>query len=130
MDKKYIELFKNMAHATEVTAERVMEFNRAQKDEAGEKTAQIMRDDFATLYNKMSAEDFDGTLTKAEYSKLLVGCFVIANNIQDKIVNLQNALAGYKDDVIPKLDEIVNQTKTDEEAQAMADQKFIIENKD
>lgn len=127
MDKKYIELFKNMAHATEVTAERVMEFNHTQNDEAGEKTAQVMRDDFAALYNKMSAEDFDGTLTKAEYSKLLVGCFVIANNIQDKIANLQNALAGYKEDVIPKLDEIVNKTKTDEEAQTLANQKFVID---
>ena len=68
MDKKYIELFKELAHSTEVSAEQVAEYDRAKKDEEGEKTALIMRDDYHELYEKLNASDFNGILTKAEFA--------------------------------------------------------------
>ena len=46
MDKRYVELFKELAKATAVSAEQVMDYDRAKNDEEGLKTAQTMRDDY------------------------------------------------------------------------------------
>ena len=50
------------------------------------------------------------------------------NQMQDKISNFKKAMAGYQTDVVPKLQAIVDEAKTDEEAEKMANEKFIIEN--
>ncbi len=125
MDKKYIELFKELAHATEISAEQVMEYNKSKKDEKGVETAEILRKDFTELYDKIRADDFDGTLTKSEFAKLLVGCYVVVGNLQDRITALKKALAGYQTDLVPKLDEIIK-TENDEEAMKLANEKFVI----
>ena len=76
MDKKYIELFKELARATAVASEQVMDYDKGKGDEKAFETAKLMRDDFEALHTKISADTFDGELTKAEYAKLLVGCYV------------------------------------------------------
>ena len=125
MHKKYIELFKELAHATEVAAEQVMEYNKAKNDEKGYETAQTMRTDYSALYDKLRAEDFDGTLTKADYAKLLVGCYVTVGNLQDRVQVLQKAIAGYQTDLVPKLDKVIA-AENDEGAQAIAEEQFQI----
>ena len=127
MDKKYIELFKELAHATEVLAEQVYDYDKQKNDEKGAETAALLRDDFQKLYDKMRDEAFDGKLEKAEYAKLMVGALIIANQLQERINGLKKALTGYQTDVIPKLQEIVEKSTSDEEAQKMADEKFIVE---
>lgn len=125
MHKKYIDLFRELAHATEVAAEQVMEYNQSKNDDKGYETAQIMRDDYAKLYDKIKDENFDGTLTKAEYAKLLVGCYVVVGNLQDRIEALRKAVAGYQSDLVPKLSKVI-EAGSDEDAQASAEEQFTI----
>lgn len=125
MDKKYIELFKELARATAVASEQVMDYDKEKGDEKAFETAKLMRDDFEALHTKISADTFDGELTKAEYAKMLVGCYVIVGNLQDRIVALQKAIAGYQTDIVPKLSKII-EADTEEAAQTLAKELLII----
>lgn len=126
MHSKYLDLFKELTRATAVAAEQVMDYDQAKNDEKGFDTAKTMRDDFEALNEKLNDKFFDGTLTKAEYAKLLVGCYVIVGNLQDRIEALRKAVAGYQSDLVPKLSKIID-AKDDESAQKIADEQFVIE---
>lgn len=124
MDKVYVSLFTEMAHATEVNAERVLEYNRKKGDLKGYSAAKTMRDDFAALYDRFRSPDFDSaTLTKADYAKLLAAAVIVSQQIEKTIEAQKKALQGYKIDTIPKLDRIVN-CKNDEEAMELANEIF------
>ena len=125
MHKKYLELFKELTRATAIAAEQAMEYNHDKKDEKGFETAQTMRDDFQSLHEKLKSEAFDGILTKAEYAKLLVGCYVIVGNLQDRIEAIHKSIAGYQSDLIPKLSKII-EASDDESAQACANEQLTI----
>lgn len=127
MDKVYIDLFKELARATAVSAEQVMDYDKAQEDEKGFETAKIMRDDYEQLYDRLTD---DYTMTRGDAAKLLVGVMIQLNHLQDKITAIRKATTGYQTDIIPKLQDIVDNTKTDEEVAKMADEKFVIENKE
>lgn len=126
MHKKYLELFKELTRATAVAAEQVMDYDKEKNDDKGFETAKTMRDDFEALNEKLTNEAFDGILTKAEYAKLLVGCYVIVGNLQDRIEALKKAIAGYQSDLVPKLSKII-EAENDAEAQKLADEHLIVE---
>lgn len=127
MDKKYITLFKDLAQATAASAESVMDYNRSQNDERGLSTATIMRDDFQTLADAIKEAGDDYAPTQPEAARLLVGAMVMVNQLQDKVNALRKAITGYQTDVIPKLQEIVNNAGSDDDlARKMANEKFII----
>lgn len=129
MHKKYIELFKELSHATEIAAEQVMEYDKAKDDSKGYETAQTLRDDFSTLHDKIADEAFQAeSLTKADYARLLVGCYIVIGNLQDRISALQRAIAGYQADVVPKLSKVVD-AADDDAARALAEEVFVIEEK-
>jgi hypothetical protein len=128
MDKKYITLFKDLAQSTASSAETVMDYDREKNDQKGLETAQTMRDDFQDLANRINTTEY--TMTKSDAAKLLVGTMIITNQIQDRINGLKKAMTGYQTDVIPKLQEIVDNANTDEEANELANKKFIIEDND
>lgn len=122
MDKKYVELFKELAKATAVSAEQVMDYDRAKNDEAGLKTAQTMRDDYNALHDKIN----DGSeLDKADFAKLLVGAMIVVNQIQDRLATLQKAMSGYQTDLIPKLNKII-EAETEDEVKKLATEEFSI----
>ena len=122
MDKRYVELFKELAKATAVSAEQVMDYDRAKNDEEGLKTAQTMRDDYNALHDKIN----DGSeLDKADFAKLLVSAMIIVNQIQDRLATLQKAMSGYQTDLIPKLNEII-EAETEDEVKKLAIEKFSI----
>ena len=127
MHNKYIQLFKELAKATAVSAEQVMDYDKQKNDEKGLAAAETLRNDFNALYDKIAAKDFNGTLEKADFARLLVGTLIIANQLNDRIAALKKALSGYQTDIIPKLQEIVDNAKDDEEAMKIAEEKFIIE---
>lgn len=129
MDKKYVELFKELAHATEVSAEQVMEYDKSKNDSTAYDAAVTMREDFSRLYDALRAEDYDGTFTRAYAAKLLVACYVTVGQLQDRINNFKKAIAGYQTDLIPKLNEVLN-AASDEEAQQIADEKFSIKSEE
>ena len=111
MESKYLNLCKELARATAVTAEQVMDYNHNQNDEQGLKTAETMRDDFQKLYDKLTDEKFDGTLTKAEYAKLLVGAYIINNNLRTKVAELKKSIQGYEEELIPRLQKIIDSSE-------------------
>jgi len=127
MDKKYITLFKDLAQATAASAESVMDYNRSQNDEKGLSTATIMRDDFQTLVDTIQEAGDNYAPTQPEAARLLVGAMVMVNQLQDKVNALRKAITGYQTDVIPKLQEIVDNAGSDDDlARKMANEKFII----
>ena len=103
MDKKYIELFRELARTTAVSAEQVMDYDKANDDEKGFDTAKTMRDDFEALYDRL---DENYQMNKADAAKLLVGVMIQLNQVQDKINAFRKAVTGYQSDVIPKLQNI------------------------
>ena len=123
MHSKYIELFKEIAKATMVSAEQVMEYDKSKNDDKGFEAAQTLRDDFTALYQKIET---NGQLNKADFARLLVGAMIIANQLSDRIAALRKGLSGYQTDVIPKLQDIIDNAKDDEESMKIAEEKFTI----
>ena len=126
MNKKYVELFRDLAQAIAVTAEQVMEYDRSKEDEKGLETATLMRDDYQALHDRIEEAGDNYTLTKSDAAKLLVGAMIQTNQLQDRMNNLKKAMAGYQSDVIPKLQEMVD-AENDEVVATLANEKFIIE---
>ena len=124
MDKKYIALFKELARATAVSAEQVMDYDKAQNDDKGFETAKTMRDDFQALADSL---DDNYVINKGDVARLLVAAMIQTNQLQDRINNLKKAMSGYQTDVIPKLQEILDNAETDEDAVKLANEKFIIQ---
>lgn len=124
MDTGYITLFTELAHSSEVIAKQVMALNKANNDEQGETTAAIMRDDYAKLYDKL--RNGDGELSRNEFAKLLVSTYIVVNNLEDRIKNYTKSVEQYKINVMPKLQRIIDETKTDEEAKNLANEIFTI----
>lgn len=124
MESKYIELFTALTRAVAVTAEQVMEYDHNKNDEEGYKTAETMRNDFEALHDKLS-NNFDGTLTKSEYAKLLVGSYIISNNIRDKMQVLKKSAEAYEKELIPKLQKIVD--APEDSTQTVADEILTLE---
>lgn len=125
MNNNYITLFKEIAHNCEILSEQVMELDKKNNDKKGLNTATIMRDDYANLYDRLKAEDFDpSTLTRNDYAKILAATYITMSNLNDKISVLQKAVSGYMVDVLPKLMRVVEETKTDEEVRELVEKIF------
>ena len=127
MDKKYITLFKDLAQATAVSAETVMEYNQQKDDEKGVETATLMRNDYQALTDKIAELQENYKMNRSDAARLCVGAMIIVNQLKDKIESLKKAVTGYQTDIIPKLQEIVDNTKTDDEVAEKADAAFILE---
>lgn len=126
MHSKYIELFKEIANATAISAEQVMDYDKQKDDAKGYEAAETLHKDFIELYDKIRDKNFDGQLAREDFARLLVGTLIIMNQLNDRITALKKAMTGYQTDVMPKLQDIVDNTKTSEEAMAMAEEKFSI----
>ena len=125
MDKSYLKLFETLIHSAEVLAEKVIEYDDSKNDLDGKRTAEIMRDDYAALYDKIRSNE-DVSLTKADFAKLLVASYIVSNNMELQIKQLQTSYDNYKKLLTPKLGRINDETKTDEEAMALANEIFVI----
>lgn len=124
MDKKYIELFKELTRASAVLAEQVMEMDDTQHDDKGFEAAKIMRDDYEALHDRLD-ENYE--LTKNDATRLLVCIMLQVQQLQNRIKMLRKAATGYQTDLIPKLQDIVDNAEDDEAAAKMAKEKFIID---
>lgn len=118
MKKNVIDVLKAVAEIAETTAEQVMELEKDNKDQYV--IAQDMRNDYMELHDKIRDPKFDGILTRDDYSKLAIAAFVSVNQLKNRMATLRLAIKGYEDNLIPKLSKILNESKTDEEAQAIA----------
>lgn len=129
MDKKYIELFKELAQSTVISAEQVMEYDKEKNDEQGYATAEMMRANYTELLERIKETKENYTLDKPDAAKLVVAALIIVNQLQGRIEALKRAMSGYQTDVIPKLQAVVD-TEDDEAAIKIAEEKFVIENKE
>ena len=121
MDKIYIELFTLISQSVSNLAEQVMNDHQDKGEEKQQETAQIMRDDYLNLHDKLTNGK---ELDKADFARLLVGAIIITNQLDARIKNEQKALDGYKIDIIPKLDRI-NNTEADQVA-SLAEELFKV----
>ena len=100
-----------------------MDYDTQKGDEDGFKTAQIMRNDFQDLTDRLND---DYIITKNDVAKLLVAATIQVNHVESKIENLKRAMVGYQTDLIPKLQAIFDGAKNDDDAIRLANEKFII----
>lgn len=119
MDKKYTELFTLISQSVSNLAEQVMNNHQENGEDKQQETAQIMRDDYLNLHDKLVNEE---ELNKADFARLLVGAIIVTNQLDARIKNEQKALDGYKIDIIPKLDRINNADA--EEVSSLAEELF------
>lgn len=130
MDKNYQKLFQQVSLAASTTAEQVIELNKKNQDEKGEKTAQIMLNDYNRLYDILNDENFDyKSLNKNDYAKLLVATIIVTNNLTDRIKLEEKVLRDYKINVLPKLQRIVDEATNDLEAANLSNELFITSEK-
>jgi hypothetical protein len=122
MDKRYRELFTLISQSVSNLAEQVMNDHQDKGEDKQQETAQIMRDDYSNLHDKLVNEE---ELNKADFARLLVGAIIVTNQLDARIKNEQKALDGYKVDVIPKLDRINN--TEEEEVASLAEELFKIQ---
>lgn len=122
MDKRYRHLFTLVAQTIANTAEQVMDLHNKNGEEKEYQTAEIMRNDYLNLHEKLSSEQ---DLKKADYARLLVGAIIVTNQLDNRIKSEQKALQGYKIDIIPKLDQINNELD-EEKALQLASEIFEI----
>ena len=79
----------------------------------------------------MRVVDFDDTtLTRAEFARLLVGATIVTGNLETQIKNLQTAVNGYKNTIMPMLQRVFNESEDDAGAQKLAQELFMIQEKD
>ena len=122
MDKRYRELFTLISQSVSNLAEQVMSDHQDKGEDKQQETAQIMRDDYLNLHDKLVNEE---ELNKADFARLLVGAIIVTNQLDARIKNEQKALDGYKVDVIPKLDRINN--TEEEKVASLAEELFKIQ---
>ena len=122
MDKRYRELFTLISQSVSNLAEQVMSDHQDKGEDKQQETAQIMRDDYSNLHDKLVNEE---ELNKADFARLLVGAIIVTNQLDARIKNEQKALDGYKVDVIPKLDRINN--TEEEKVASLAEELFKIQ---
>ena len=115
MDNSYKTLFIEMCKSATVLAERVMDYDKKQNDEKGYQTAEMMRNDYQRLSDLLIA----GTeLTYNDYVKLLAAGYMVVNNLQSEVEMQQKAIRGYKTNILPKLNRIMEETKDKPEEMA------------
>lgn len=128
MDTRFIDLFKEIAHSTELLAEKVSDSEYDNKNEETDKVAVIMRDDYAALYDRLRADGFDPkTLVRTDYAKLLVGTSIVVNNLKGQKETLETAINGYETIVMPRLQKIYTDSTDDASAAALADTLLSVE---
>ena len=128
MNSKYIELFREIAHTTEILSERVHEMDYEGKNVDSQHAAEILRKDYGDLYDRMRQKDFDSsTLTRQDFIRLLVGTNIVIGNLSNQVKNLQNAINGYSTKIMPLLQKIYEETTDDESARKLAEEMFQID---
>lgn len=97
IDTKYLELFKLIAQNVSNLAEKVLETAQDEK-------AENMRNDYLNLITKI---DERKELDKKDFARLLIGANIVVQNLTKQVEKVNTALKGYKLDVIPKLQQIM-----------------------
>lgn len=129
MNRKYINLFRELAHSAEILAEKVATSEYKGKTDEKTQAAFKMRDDYAAMYDRLRDENFDdASLTRNDFAKLLIADGVVIGNLNSRKEILETTIKGYQDTIMPMLQRVYDESTTDEEAQAIAQQIFVVNN--
>lgn len=121
MDSKYFQLLMEALQSASVLAEQVMDYTKEKGELTGYKTSLQMRDDYNALYDKMRTEGFKTqNLTKVDFAKLFLACYVVMENLKTKVQMFQTVIEGYES-ILPKLEQITKQD-SNEAAHQMAEE--------
>ena len=101
-----------------------MQYDNNLKDNEGYKTAEVMREDYRALHERLSNDNID-TIERQDYIKLLLGSMIVTQNLEDMVTKQQTTIKAYRNFITPKLQRIMDETKTNEEANALAQKLFI-----
>ena len=101
---KYMELFQTICQRLELNAERAMEANKANGKLEEYKNAKQMREDFGTVYDKITSNT---ALTKDDYATITKGTVVIINLLEKEIKDKTMVVDYYKSDILSKLGEVL-----------------------
>ena len=101
---KYMELFQTICQRLELKVERAMEANKSNGKLEEYKNAKQMREDFGTVYDKITSNT---ALTKDDYATITKGTVVIINLLEKEIKDTTMVVDCYKSDILSKLGEIL-----------------------
>ena len=108
---KYMELFQTICQRLELSAERAMEANKANRKLEEYINAKLMREDFGAVYDKIASKI---ALTKDDYTTITKGTVVIINMLE-KEINEKNAVKDYyKTEILSKLGEVLHLEENEE----------------
>lgn len=126
MDKKYVELFTQIAKTTSILSNQVAEYDHKNNNEKGAQDAISMKNDFQALADKLSADDFDtNSLTLSDFRKILVGGLIVSNNISTRMAVMKKIMTEYSN-VISKMQRIVDECHTQEDIIKLSNELFSI----
>ena len=114
MDKHYKKLFITICESMEATAENAMSQSKSKNNFQDYKTAQEMRSRYSRIHDLLTSKKIDYTPTKEDFNAISIGAVLIIKQIEKQLSERQLALKGYKEDLLPKLQEVLKCETNDE----------------
>ena len=81
------------------------------------------------IYDKLRKEGDKAQLSVSNFAHLYVAAGILINQLEAQKKSIETAIHGYKIDIIPKLNRVLNETSNDIEAIKLAQELFSIEDK-
>ena len=126
MNKKYQEVFQALSDSAMSSAEIAVKYEQKNGTKQRVDTADEMREKYLALSNKIQASDGAYVPTKNDIVLLLIASVIVSKQLEDRIDSMKKALAGYQTDIIPKLQQVLNEGKDDSEVAKLVEQIFVI----
>ena len=114
MDKNYKKLFITICESMEATAENAMSQSKSKNNFQDYKTAQEMRSRYSRIHDLLTSKKIDYIPTKEDFNAISIGAVLIIKQIEKQLSERQLALKGYKEDLLPKLQEVLKCETNDE----------------
>ena len=123
MDKNYKKLFITICESMEAIAENAMSQSKSKNNFQDYKTAQEMRSRYSRIHDLLTSKKIDYIPTKEDFNAISIGTVLIIKQIEKQLSERQLALKGYKEDLLPKLQEVLK-CKTNDEIKEKIDDIF------
>ena len=127
MNSNYKKLFIAICESMEATAENAMSQNKSKNNFQDYKTAQEMRSRYSRIHDLLTSKKIDYIPTKEDFNAISIGAVLIIKQIEKQLSERQLALKGYKEDLLPKLQEVLK-CKTNDEIKEKIDDIFKTNN--
>ena len=114
MNSNYKKLFITICESMEATAENAMSQSKSKNNFQDYKTAQEMRSRYSRIHDLLTSKKIDYIPTKEDFNAISVGAVLIIKQIEKQLSERQLALKGYKEDLLPKLQEVLKCGTNDE----------------